>query len=227
MALADAAGASWPPRAFFAQYREWNGWPPARSVTVPRWLAHSLYRLGDVAGALGWRPPVRSNAAREIARGAVGDPGPWMSVTGIRTRSLAQALAAEVAPVQDKWFARLYLLKAVIFPVLAIFWIGTGIVSLTLGYPAGLELMRSTGAGALSAPAVVAGALADTAVGIGIALRPFTRAALYGALGLSLFYALAGSALRPDLWGEPLGPLLKILPIFVLHLVALAILDER
>jgi hypothetical protein len=85
--------------------------------------------LGDVAGALGWRPPVRSNAAREIARGAVGDPGPWMLVTGIRPRSLAQALAAEVAPVQEKWFARLYLLKAVIFSVLAIFWIATGIIS--------------------------------------------------------------------------------------------------
>jgi len=120
-----------------AQYREWYGWPPARSVTLPRWLAHSLYRLGDVAGALGWRPPVRSNAAREIARGAVGDPGPWMLVTGIRPRSLAQALAAEVAPVQEKWFARLYLLKAVIFPVLAIFWIGTGIISLNFGLSGG------------------------------------------------------------------------------------------
>ena len=54
-----------------------------------------------------------------------------------------------------------------------------------------------------------------------------SRALLCPARGLSLFYALAGSALRPDLWGEPLGPLLKILPIFVLHLVALAILDER
>jgi uncharacterized protein YbjT (DUF2867 family) len=210
-----------------ARYREWYGWPPARSVPLPRWLAHCLYRLGDFAGVLGWRPPVRSNAAREIARGAVGDPGLWMSVTGIRPRSLAEALAAEVAPVQEKWFAGLYLLKAVIFPVLAIFWIGTGIISLTLGYPAGLELMRSTGAGALSGPAVVAGALADLAVGVGIAFRPFTRIALYGALGLSPFYALVASALRPDLWAEPLGPLLKILPIFVLHLVAIAILDER
>jgi hypothetical protein len=33
--------------------------------------------------------------------------------------------------------------------------------------------------------------------------------------------------LRPYLWIEPLGPLFKIAPIFVLHLVALAILDER
>jgi DoxX-like family len=145
----------------------------------------------------------------------MGGDEPWLTrlIGGSRCRSgglititsLAEALAAEVAPVQEKWFARLCLLKAVIFPALAIFWIGTGIISLTLGYPAGLELMRSTGAGALSAPAVVAGALADTAVGIGIALRPFTRAALYGALGLSLFYALAGSALRPDLWASRLG----------------------
>lgn len=210
-----------------ALYRDWYGWPPARSVTLPDWLADCLYRLGDLAGALGWRPPVRSNAAREIARGAMGDLGPWVSVTGIRPRSLAEALAVEVAPVQEKWFARLYLLKPIIFPVLATFWIGTGVISLTVGYPAGLELMRSTGAGALSGPAVVIGALADTAVGIGIAVRPFTRAALYGALAVSLFYALAGSVLRPDLWIEPLGPLFKIIPIFVLHVVALAILDER
>jgi hypothetical protein len=54
-----------------------------------------------------------------------------------------------------------------------------------------------------------------------------TRYGLYGALALSLFYAAAGTILRPDLWIEPLGPLLKIIPIFVLHLVALAILDER
>jgi hypothetical protein len=44
---------------------------------------------------------------------------------------------------------------------------------------------------------------------------------------LSAFYLIAGSVLRPDLWNEPLGPLLKILPILVLHLVAMAILDER
>jgi hypothetical protein len=46
-------------------------------------------------------------------------------------------------------------------------------------------------------------------------------------VGICLFYALAGTVLRPDLWNEPLGPLMKIFPIFLLHLVALAILEER
>ena len=87
--------------------------------------------------------------------------------------------------------------------------------------------MRNTGAGFLSGPAVLAGALADIAVGSGIGWRPLTRCALYGSLVLSLFYLGAGTILRPDLWGEPLGPLLKILPILALQLIALAILDER
>ena len=45
-------------------------------VAVPRWLGAVLYRLGDFAGWLGWRPPLRSTARREITRGAVGDPRP-------------------------------------------------------------------------------------------------------------------------------------------------------
>jgi DoxX-like family len=71
------------------------------------------------------------------------------------------------------------------------------------------------------------GALADIAVGLCIAWRPLARRGLFGAVALSQLYAVASTILRPDLWIEPLGPLLKIIPIFVLHLVALAIIDER
>jgi len=210
-----------------AQYRNWYGWPPPRTLTIPHWLSRILYRLGDFAGALGWRPPMRTNAAREIARGAVGDPAQWTSVTSVRPQSLAQALAAEPATIQEKWFARLYLLKPVVFVVLPAFWLATGVISLTVGYPSGLDLMHSTGAGLLSGPAVVVGALADIALGACIAWRRLTVVGLYGALALSLFYAAAATILRPDLWLEPLGPLIKIIPIFVLHLIALAILEER
>jgi uncharacterized protein YbjT (DUF2867 family) len=210
-----------------AQYRSWYGWPPARSFTLPHPVSGLLYRLGDIAGTLGWRPPVRTNAAREIARGAVGDPAQWIALCGIRPRSLADSLTFEPATIQDKWFARLYLLKPVIFVMLPAFWIGTGLVSLTIGYHSGVDLMRSTGAAAFSVPAVLFGSLADIGVGVAIAWRALTRYGLYGALAVSFFYACAATVLRPDLWAEPLGPLLKIIPIFVLHMVALAILDER
>jgi hypothetical protein len=33
--------------------------------------------------------------------------------------------------------------------------------------------------------------------------------------------------LVPQLWSDPMGPLLKIGPILILHLVAIAILEDR
>jgi hypothetical protein len=210
-----------------ALYRLWLGWPPQRSFTLPDWAAGLLYRHGDFAGWLGWRSPMRTNVAREITRGATGDPDRWITLTGIIPTSLASALTATPATVQDKWFARLYFVKPAIFVVLPLFWIMTGIISLTIGWNIGIDLLDNTAVSAMSAPAVVAGAIADMAVGAMIAWRRTSRAGLWGAIAVSLFYAVAGTILRPDLWAEPLGPFLKIMPILVLHFAALAILEER
>ncbi|WP_046869712.1 SDR family oxidoreductase, partial [Microvirga massiliensis] len=197
-------------------YRGWLGWPRARQVAMPRWAAQCLYRLGDLLGLLGWRPPMRSTAGREIVRGATGDPSEWVRLTGIEPQPLAAALAAEPASVQDRWFARLYFLKPVVFGVLAVFWIVTGLVSLGPGYDAGVHLMEGAGAGRLAGVGVIAGTLVDIAVGIGIALRRAARLALWAALAVSVFYAIAATALAPALWADPLGPLVKIGPILVL-----------
>ena len=207
--------------------RRWLGWHQARLWSVPSWLAGSLYQLGDFAGRLGWRSPLRSTARREIARGALGDPAEWTRVTGITPRSLGAALTAEPASVQERWFSGLYFLKAVLLVVLSLFWIATGLISIGPGYEAGVALMRDGGAGSLSAPSVIAGGLADIAIGLAIAFRRTCRLGLYAALAITIFYLIAGTALLPRLWIEPLGPLLKAIPIFVLHLVALATLEDR
>jgi len=220
-----------PARHSFAElvgiYRQWLGWSPAREFLLPRILSKLLYTVGDVAGLLGWQPPMRSNAQREIARGASGDPTAWTNVTGITPRSLPETLADQAATVQERWFAVLYLLRPLIFIILAGFWITTGLLSIGPGYQIGIDLMLEGGADFLSGPSVIAGGLADMLIGVGIAFRRTTRLALFAALGISLFYAVAGSLLLPRLWTEPLGPLLKIWPIMALHMVALAILRTR
>ncbi|MEZ2328989.1 SDR family oxidoreductase [Mesorhizobium sp. RCC_202] len=208
-------------------YRRWFGWSRAWAFTLPKWTAAALYRIGDAAAQLGWRPPMRSNAAKEITRGAVGDPQPWMTAAGIQPSDLTSALRLNPATVQERWFAGLYFVKPTLFVVLPLFWILTGIISLTVGWRSGVDLLIGTAAGAVAEPAVVGGALADIAVGALVAWRPTSRLGLFGAIAVSLFYAIAGSILRSDLWSEPLGPLLKIFPILVLHFAALAILEER
>jgi hypothetical protein len=140
---------------------------------------------------------------------------------------LADAVAARPASVQERWFSGLYLLKPILFAVLSLFWLVTGIIALGPGYSSGAGLMQEIGAGALSGSSVFAGAVADILVGIGIAVRRTTYIALWSALALSVFYIIAGTVMMPRLWIEPLGPIVKIWPILVLHLVALAILEDR
>jgi hypothetical protein len=197
-------------------------------VECPAWLATLGYRLGDFAGWLGWRPPIRTTAQQEIARGAVGDHAEWRRITGIEPRRLEVALAAEPASVQERWFAQLYLLKPLAFSVFVLFWIGTGLISLGPGWDIGKSLMFEGGVDDPFASLVVAaGALADIAIGIAIAFRRITRLGLYAALAISAAYTVIGTILVPRLWEDPLGPMLKIWPIMAFNLVLLAIHRDR
>lgn len=214
--------------AVVATFRRWLRLPPARVWRVPAWLAAFGYRLGDVVRWLGWRPPLGSVARRELTRGAVGDPRHWQEIMGLQPTRLATALAQEPASVQERWFARLYFLKAVVFAILALFWIGTGLISLGPGWEQGLAYLLEGGVPeSLASAGVIAGALADIAIGIGIAVRRTARRALIAAIAISVFYMVAGTFVLPRLWLDPIGPMLKIWPIIVLNLVALAILEDR
>jgi len=177
---------------------------------------------------LGWRTPINATAQAEMRRGAAGDPEPWRQMTGLRPRDLEVALAREPASVQERWFARLYALKPLIFGVFGLFWIATGIISLSAGWNIGMSLLREGGlqenAAALT---VTAGALADIAIGLAILWRPLSRYGLWAALIISLSYAVIGTALVPRLWADPLGPMLKIWPVIMLNLVAMAIREDR
>jgi uncharacterized protein YbjT (DUF2867 family) len=209
-------------------FRSWLRWPEARAIRLPAWAARPAYLLGDLVALLGWRPPVRSTAGREILRGAVGDPTRLPQLTGLEPKDIEATMAAEPASVQERWFARLYLLKPLVFGVFSLFWILTGLISLGPGWKIGMALMREGGAGeTLGALAVVTGALADITIGSAIAYRPTARYGLYAALIISLSYAAIGTWLVPRLWSDPLGPMLKIWPIMALNLVALAIYEDR
>ena len=209
-------------------FRSWLRLEPARHWRMPRWLAAGGHALGDLLRRLGWRPPMGRVARRELTRGAIGDPSAWRELMAAEPTRLADALAREPASVQERWFARLYFLKPVVFGVLALFWIGTGLISLGPGWERGLEYLLAGGvSGRLAEVGVIAGALADIAIGVGIAFRRTARGALIAAIVISVFYMIAGTFVLPVLWLDPVGPMLKIWPIIVLNFVALGIVEDR
>lgn len=211
-----------------ANYRKWLGSRPAQLVDFPDWLIDWMYRLGDFLAWLGWRTPIRSIAKQEMVRGAIGDPTPWTDMTGIKPQALEAALMAEPADVREKWFARIYALKPLIFAVTALFWISTALVSFGPGWDIGLGLLYEGGLSGLLVPlAVIAGASSDLIIGIAIAFRRTSKIALVAALILSFVYLILGTILVPRLWRDPLGPMLKIWSVMVLNVVSLAIVDDR
>jgi uncharacterized protein YbjT (DUF2867 family) len=209
-------------------FRRWLRWSEPRLVNIPGWASALVYRAGDAVSWLGWRPPVRTTARQEIAHGATGDATEWRRLTGIVPSDMEAALAREPASVQERWFAGLYILKPLVFAVFGLFWIATGVISLGPGWENGMSLMREGGVSErIGALTVIAGASADILIGLAILYRPAARYGLLAALTISIVYVIVGTLLVPRLWAEPLGPMLKIWPIMVLNLVALAIRTDR
>ncbi|WDZ75188.1 SDR family oxidoreductase [Ensifer adhaerens] len=206
-----------------ALHRRWLGLPAARIVSLPASLAAPVGFLADIAGRLGWRSPLRSTALAVMAGGvcAAGSqraPGPFLSAS--------QSLSANPSGVQDLWFARLYLLKPLMIVGLSIFWLLSGFVPFLAFDDARQHFLRFLSEGPATA-LTLATCLADIALGIAVLFRPFARRALLGMLALTFGYLAAATLVEPELWADPLGPFVKVLPSILATLVTLAILDER
>lgn len=160
-----------------------------------------------------------------IQGGVTGDGAAAAAALGRPLKSLPQTLAALPSGVQERWFARLWLLKAPVIATLSGFWIASGVI--TLLDPAAAVAAGAAQGYAPPAVLVVAGGWLDIALGLALLVRPAARAALTGMILASLGYLAAGTLLAPGLWLDPLGPLVKVFPAILLALVALAILDDR
>jgi hypothetical protein len=151
-----------------------------------------------------------------------------MAATGIVPKTIAQAVGQRAATIQDKWFARLFLIKALVIASLVAFWTVSGFISLFISYDAATGILRSHGfPPSLVAPVTILTSLMDMGIGVLIAFRRTCAAGLVAGIVASLGYMLGAAILTPDLWIEPLGALVKTGPAIVLMLVGLLTIDNR
>ncbi len=67
----------------------------------------------------------------------------------------------------------------------------------------------------------------DIVVGGALLIRGLCARAAQAMIALSLVYLAGATLLTPDLWADPLGPLIKVVPAIVLALVLLGEMRER
>ncbi|SFN99997.1 Uncharacterized conserved protein YbjT, contains NAD(P)-binding and DUF2867 domains [Bradyrhizobium sp. Ghvi] len=201
------------------------GWP---AVAMPSFMLDLGARVGDLANHFGWMPPMRTTAIAELRRGVTGDPSTWIAATGIVPKTLRDAIGRHPATIQDKWFARLFLIKALVVASLVVFWLASGFIALFVSYRAAAAILSSHDfPPSLVDPITIGTSLMDMGIGVLIAFRRTAATGLVAGIITSLGYMLGAAILTPDLWIEPLGALVKTGPAIVLMLVALLMLDNR
>ncbi|TCL90140.1 nucleoside-diphosphate-sugar epimerase [Rhizobium sp. PP-WC-2G-219] len=201
---------------------------PKRRIQVPGWMLATASHAGDLVSRLGWRPAVRSTALVEMQRGVTGDPATWRRETSLDPLSGPRTLAALAATVQERWFARLYMIKALIIGILVVFWIVSGSIALTVAFDAATRILTDHDfAEPLAKAITIVTSLMDISIGLAILHRRTCRVGLLAGIGLSLFYMISAALITPDMWVEPLGALVKTGPSIILMIVGLAVLEER
>jgi uncharacterized protein YbjT (DUF2867 family) len=207
--------------------RAWLGLPPALVVALPPALGSAAGVVADALAWLGWKSAVRSAALGQLAQGVQGETSEGALRLGFVPRTLDQVVSSWPSTVQDRWFARLYFLKPLAILILAVFWTLSGVIGLVSLVQAAEQLGLAGFSPGAARVTVEIGAAVDIALGILVCFRPTARIALRGMVLVSLAYLAGACFWRRDLWLDPLGPLLKVLPGAALALMTLAVLEDR
>jgi uncharacterized protein YbjT (DUF2867 family) len=210
-------------RSLLEDYRRWLGIAPARVLPVSSSIVRIAARVGDLAAG-----PVNTTALRQLEYGNTGDSRAFESATGCGARGWRQWLAQEPAHAQDRWHARLYFIRPLLRAALVLLWAGSGVSGLFA-----LEEWAPRLAAALTVSGPVAHATlatactVDLAIAAAIVARWRPRVITLVQLAVIGTYTAAATVLWPALWADPLGPLLKNLPILAAVMTLAAIEEDR
>lgn len=210
-----------------ALHRKWLGLSPVPVLLIAAPLLASVGFVADLLGRLGWRSPLRTTALVSLAHGVSGDAGQAGALLGRVPSPLEAILAARPAGRQDRIAARLNLLFPVLLAALFLMWFGSALFGFR-SIDAAARLLTEAGIGeSIARLFVLSGSMADGVLALMLLHRRTARLALWGMIAVTLVYLGGATLVRPDLWIDPLAPLLKTLPAAMLALVCLTLLDRR
>ena len=205
-----------------ALLRGWLGVRPVPVLRLPVPVARTLGQIGDLL-RLG---PISATSVAQFAEGLQAKTSPALAKVIPMRRGVTEFVQARPAGTQDVWHARTYLLRPVLRLTLAVLWLVSGILGLTLAPETFLPMTPGGAEGFWILLARLGGA-ADLVLALAL-LRNWRPGLLAAAQVLLVAtYTVAFTGLNPELWLLPLGGLLKNLPILALIAVWAVLERER
>lgn len=213
-----------PHREILRRYRSWLGFGEIQFLPVPMPAMWAMAKIGDL-----WRDgPVSSVSLAQLMAGNAGDGAAFARAVGLQPRAMTETLRRQPAQVQDRWHARLYFLAPVIRCVLALLWLASALLGLAHGAAQTHQVLIALGfSGEVEDPLRIAASLLDLVLAGLVLLDRRGRLATLAQLLVIAGYTLVIGWALPGLWLDPLGPLLKNVPVLALVLVYGAIADSR
>lgn len=202
------------------------GFSPARAeIAAPDIMSAAIVALADLAGALGWRTSLRSTAMKVIRENVLGDPAPWRAVIGQPLSPLSKTLSLLPSTAQERLYARFQLALPIVIVALSGFWMISGFIGAAqLDRAAALLPQLDDGpARAL----VLGGAGLDLLVGGMLLWRKTTRVGAMLSAAVATLYLALGTLLAPQIWSDPLGAYVKVIPVIAFSLLLALVLEER
>lgn len=207
--------------------RSWLGFSKPKAVlSLPGWVGRLTALLADWAGWLGWRSALRTTAITVLSDGVTGDPNAWANASGQSTKTFEQTLRSIPSTAQERVYARAMLAFPVALITLAGFWIASGMVGFMQDDEA-IAVISDVLPKTLAGLFVRAGSIIDILIGVLLLIRPVTRFACAASIVVSVGYILASAVFTPELWADPMGPMVKVFPAIALALFVAAIAEER
>jgi uncharacterized protein YbjT (DUF2867 family)/uncharacterized membrane protein YphA (DoxX/SURF4 family) len=210
-------------RAYLLAWRTWFGLSEPVIVQTPMRLVNLAVTLGELHG----RGPICRVVANLLQRERVGGEYAYARTRALLERDplcLDDALRQPSAP-QDLLAARWYSLQFVLLSMLVIVWIASGMVGLSLGSSSAAATIPGWSPLLVHVFTVV-GSSVDLLLGLALLSGRATRLVLQAMLIMIAGYTLVIAAAAPQHWLDPLGGLLKNLPIAAI-IIALLIMEPR
>ncbi|MEP3196419.1 MAG: SDR family oxidoreductase [Lentilitoribacter sp.] len=215
-------------REVVQETRHWLGFSSAVwHITLPNWSTQITAKTANFLSLFGWKSPLRSTAMSVLESGIKGDPAPWKDVTKQDLLPLKSALAHMPAAAEDRLFARMSLLMPLIIFCLAVFWLTSGIIGLWQVDRAASVLTDIGWSDHIAKLSVRFWSIVDIALGLGVLIRKSAKLACWAMIAVSLIYLISAAVVTPQLWTDPLGPMVKVFPGIVLALIGRVTLDNR
>ncbi|MEQ1754026.1 MAG: NAD(P)H-binding protein [Micropepsaceae bacterium] len=211
-------------KTLLQHYRGWLGFGRARFISIPMSLLRVLGRVGDMAH-LG---PISTTSIVQMVAGNAGDSAAFAKAIGFIPQSLRETLRSRPSQVQDRWHARLFFMAPALKFTLVLMWLVSAVIGFIYGTPQTQELVDSLGMpSGWATPLRIGSSLLDLGVAALLIADSHARWSTIVQLTVILGYTTVIGIALPQLWIDPLGPLLKNLPILLAVAVHGVIGDQR